>query len=42
MGASEDSEWKVWLTDGDTIREVRIVVDDCPVSDTLTPRSLLP
>jgi copper homeostasis protein len=28
MGASEEKEWKVWLTDGDTIREVRTVADD--------------
>jgi len=27
MGANEEKEWKVWLTDGDTIREVRSVVD---------------
>jgi copper homeostasis protein len=23
MGASEEKGWKVWLTDGDTIREIR-------------------
>lgn len=28
MGASEEKEWKVWSTDGDTIREVRTVADD--------------
>jgi hypothetical protein len=28
MGASEEKEWKVWFTDGDTIREVRTVADD--------------
>jgi copper homeostasis protein len=28
MGASEEKEWEVWLTDGDTIREVRTVADD--------------
>jgi copper homeostasis protein len=29
MSASEENEWKVWLTDGDTIREVRSVADRC-------------
>jgi copper homeostasis protein len=28
MGASEEKEWTVWLTDGDAIREVRTVADD--------------
>ena len=28
MGASEEKEWAVWLTDGDKIREVRTVADD--------------
>ena len=28
MGPSEEKEWKVWLTDGDTIRDVRTVADD--------------
>lgn len=27
MGASEETEWAVWLTDGDKIREVRNVAD---------------
>lgn len=27
MGASEETEWTVWLTDGDKIREVRNVAD---------------
>lgn len=27
MGANEENEWKVWLTDGDKIREVKSVVD---------------
>jgi copper homeostasis protein len=28
MCACEENEWKVWLTDGDTIRQVRAVADD--------------
>jgi hypothetical protein len=32
MGASEEKEWDVWLTDGDTIREVRRVADDSVIS----------
>jgi copper homeostasis protein len=28
MGASEENEWKIWLTDRETIREVRNVVDN--------------
>jgi len=27
MGASAESEWKVWLTDGDLIRKVRDIAD---------------
>jgi len=32
MGASEESEWKVWLTDGDLIRKVRGIADDSAIS----------
>lgn len=28
MGASEETEWDVWLTDGDRVREVRNVAHD--------------
>jgi len=28
MGAREEKEWKVWLTDGDMIGQVRTAVDD--------------
>jgi copper homeostasis protein len=27
MGASEEKEWMVWLTDGDVIQEVRMLMD---------------
>jgi copper homeostasis protein len=32
MGAGEENEWKVWMTDGDTVREVRSVADDSATS----------
>ena len=32
MGVGEEKEWKVWLTDGDTVREVRNVADDSATS----------
>ena len=32
MGASEENEWKVWTTDGETIRAVRNVIDNSATS----------
>lgn len=28
MGAGAENEWKVWMTDGDAVRDVRSVADD--------------
>ena len=32
MGAGEENEWKVWLTDGDLIRKVRGIADVSAIS----------